>query len=890
MSIERQKILPRATAIAGLVWCALLAMMCNLPNGASAQAPPTEVAKLLAGDGTMSDEFGRAVALSGDTAIIGAMGDDDVGDTSGSAYVFVRAGSTWVFQQKLTASGGAPDDRFGTSVAIEGDLALIGATGYDDPTGGCTLACADVGAAYVFVRNAGVWTEQQRLTGSGALGRDAFGTSVSLSGGEALIGAAKGTTPVLVGSGTTDGGAAYHFVQSGGVWSEQAKLFADDRVRFGQFGASVSLSGTTALIGATGLDTQSACNFCGAAYVFEKSGGTWSQQSRLTASGRKAGDFFGASVSLEGDTAMIGARHYGVTNDTGATFVHVRNGGLWSLQQQLTASDGDAEDWFGRSVSFASVAPTAGGVNGIALVGAPRDADNGTGSGSAYLFVRLTSNGFWIEFDKLTASDGAAGDTFGEAVSVSGLAGLVGAWGESSSGFGTGAVYVFESDTDGDGYADSADNCPDIANPSQADADGDGTGDACEPDTDGDGVIDDDDNCPAVTNPGQEDLDNDLDGNACDVCPADELNDVDSDGLCSNDDNCPDDPNSDQANGDGDAAGDVCDPCPLDAANDSDGDGVCGDVDICPCCDDNVDTDGDGAPDGCDICAGGDDSVDSDADTMPDFCDICPLDALNDADGDGVCGNDDVCDGGNDSLDADGDSVPDDCDLCPFDADNDADLDTLCGDVDACPIDPDNDADNDGVCGDVDICPGGDDNTDTDGDTAPDFCDVCPDDTENDNDGDGICEVDDNCDAHANSDQLDTDGDGVGDACEPDTDGDGVADDTDNCLYDSNPDQLDSDGDGIGDACDAATDSDGDGVGDQDDACLGTPAGEPVLSNGCSVDQAVPCGNAWKNHGAYVKAVVRVAQQMVDDGTITEEEKGAIVSARASSSCGQKNN
>jgi hypothetical protein len=836
--------------------------MCLLPLGASAQSIE-EVAKLVASDASPNGFVGGAVALSGTTAVVGG----GTSGTSESAYVFVRnANGDWVEQQKLTASDGVTGDRFGVSVAVSGDTIVVGADNVDDPDGGCTGPCSNTGAAYVFVRDAfGVWTEEQKLTASDSFSLDTFGGAVAASGDTIVVGSSRD------GDNGTSSGSAYVFERTSGVWVEQQKITASDGAAGDFFGGAVTLEGTTAIIGAIGDDDNGSSS--GSAYVFvESGGGLWVQHQKLTAG--SAGTLLGSSVSLAGNTAIIGAPGY--LSSGGAAFVFAKTGTSWAQQQILQASDGVALDRLGSSVSVSGT---------VALVGAP----NKNGGGAAYVY--LLSGSSWFQFDKLSASDAMASDLFGGAVAVSGYLGIVGARGDDDVLLGpnVGSVYVFEADSDEDGIVDSQDNCPNVANPLQEDSDADSTGNACEPDTDGDGLIDDLDNCPALANAGQSNFDGDLQGDVCDICPADELNDVDGDGWCGNVDNCPNDANSDQANADGDMAGNVCDPCPVDPANDSDGDGLCGDVDVCPGSDDTIDSDGDAVPDGCDVCLGGDDNIDADADTTPDFCDICPFDGLNDADGDGICGNDDSCPDGNNNDDADGDTVPDACDQCPLDADNDADGDLSCGDVDACPNDADNDADGDGVCGDVDLCPGGNDFLDSDGDTAPDFCDVCPFDAANDNDGDGICEVADNCDMHFNPSQHDTDGDGVGDACEPDTDNDGVIDDVDNCLYDANGDQTDSDGDGVGDACDAATDSDADGVSDELDACLGTPPDEPVLANGCSVDQMCPCDNPWKNHGAYVKCVAHTTSELVDDGVITEEEKDAIVSAAGSSTCGHKN-
>jgi hypothetical protein len=402
-----------------------------------------------------------------------------------------------------------------------------------------------------------------------------------------------------------------------------------------------------------------------------------------------------------------------------------------------------------------------------------------------------------------------------------------------------------ENDADADGVCEISDNCPDDGNADQADADGDGIGDVCEPDSDGDGFIDDIDACP-----GYDDLadgDGDLVADGCDACPGDPLNDQDGDGLCTDDDLCP-----------------------LDGApgeDDDDGDGVCDHDDLCP---------------------DGDDFADFDNDGIPDACDACPLDEFNDADGDGVCGDLDICAAGNDADDADDDGLPDACDtLCPYDPTNDMDGDGVCGLSDPCPNDYLDDSDGDGSCDSADICPGADDFLNTDGDLLPDCVDSCPLDVENDGDNDGLCESDDNCEGVANPGQADADGDGIGDACEPDSDGDGVIDDDDNCPLVPNLDQVDGDGDGLGDVCDG--DLDNDGVPNATDSCPGTPAGVDVLnSTGCSVVQTCPASNPWRNHGAYVSCVSGAANTLLSQGDITKAEKDAIVSAAARSNVGRR--
>ena len=493
------------SSILGFLSWALLATAFVSPNVAVAQTMD-EVAKLVASDGGSNSFMGGAVALSGTTAVVGG----GTSGTANSAYVFIKdANGDWVEQQKLTPSDGVTGDRFGVSVAVFGDTAVIGAERAD----GCSGSCADAGAAYVFVRDgAGVWSQQKKLTAGDAGAGDWFGGSVAVSGNTALIGA-RGDDDI-----DPNSGAAYVFERTGTLWLEQQKLGASDGAWDDVFGSSVALEGTTALIGAQGDDDNGSS--AGAAYAFVQTGGLWLEQQKLKANSGDHANLFGYSVSLSGSTALIGAPNYDAVDGVGkrgAAFVFTRSGSVWSEQQTLSASDAAANDQLGRSVSVSG---------GVALVGAPFNSDNGYASGSAYVYV--LNGSFWSEFDKFTASDAMASDFFGEAVSVSGSIGIVGARSDDNVYFGSnvGSVYVFETDTDGDGIPDSADNCPAIPNPTQSDGDVDGFGDAC------------------------------------DVCPADELNDVDIDGYCGNDDNCPNESNADQTNSDGDMLGDACDPCP----------------------------------------------------------------------------------------------------------------------------------------------------------------------------------------------------------------------------------------------------------------------------------------------------------------------------------------
>jgi len=373
----------------------------------------------LAAKSVANDYLGWSVAVSGDIAVIGAYGNDDGGTSSGAAYVFTRSGSTWSQQAKLTASDAAAGDRFGYTVAVNGETAVIGAYGNDD--GG-----TNSGSAYIFIRSGTTWSEQAKLTASDAAAGDNFGISVAVSGNTAVIGA------YLDDDGGTNSGAAYVFTRSGTTWNQQAKLTASDAAADDWFGYSVAVSGDTAVIGADGDDDGG--NSSGAAYVFVRSGTTWSQQAKLTASDAAADDRFGASVAVDGDTAVIGAyRDDDGGADSGAAYVFIRSGTTWSQQAKLTASDAAADDQFGRSVA----------VDGdTAVIGAHRDDDSATNSGSAYVFTR--SGTTWSQQAKLTASDAAANDYFGKSVAVDGNTAVIGAYGDDANG-GTdsGSAYVF---------------------------------------------------------------------------------------------------------------------------------------------------------------------------------------------------------------------------------------------------------------------------------------------------------------------------------------------------------------------------------------------------------------------------------------------------------------
>jgi len=386
-----------------------------------------EDAKLTASDAADFDEFGISVALSGDTAVVGSQRDDHAGGgDAGSAYVFVRSETGWSEQAKLTASDAVGNDQFGTSVAVWGDTIVVGTR--PDAAG------PRFGSAYVFLRSGNSWSEQAKLTPSDAAIGDRFGSSVSLSGDTAVVGAFNNDH-----AGGMEAGSAYVFLRGGTSWSEQAKLTASDAASFDRFGISVTLSGDTAVVGSYFDDHAGGTN-AGSAYVFLRSGTSWSEQAKLTASdatgGSPVGPLFGFAVVVSDDTAAVGAPFNDDSGESsGSAYVFLRSGTTWSEQAKLAASDAAANDFFGISV----------GLSGdTAVVGSYFDDHvGGMDVGSAYVFLRSGTS--WLEQLKLAASDAAADDQFGISVALSSGTAAVGAVTDDQvSGVDAGSAYVFQ--------------------------------------------------------------------------------------------------------------------------------------------------------------------------------------------------------------------------------------------------------------------------------------------------------------------------------------------------------------------------------------------------------------------------------------------------------------
>jgi len=428
----------------------LVALVSGAALGAGGCADPVmtayETAKLTSSDAAQGDSFGWAVSVSGDTAVVGARDADTLVGPCGTAYVFRRdEGGTanWVQVAKLVASDAAANDWFGSSVAVDGDVAVVGAPA-DRHAG------AYSGSAYVFQRNAGGtegWGQVAKLTASDAMAEQMFGLSVSVSGDTVIVGAHwdkhGGSIP----------GSAYIFYRDrGGAdhWGQVAKMTASGAPGIADFGWSVSVSGDVAVVGAS---DQWYVNWS-AAYVFYRDAGgadNWGQVATLAASDGADNDKFGLAVSVSGDVAIVGAefaddpREGDEGYECGAAYVFHRDvGGAdnWGQVAKLTAPDAEGCGWFGSSVSASGDVAVVGAE---AARGAHEAGQEGWANGAAYVFRRNADGADrWGLVGKLVASDGAEYDSFGVAASVSGELVVVGAPDDDDAGDWSGSAYAFD--------------------------------------------------------------------------------------------------------------------------------------------------------------------------------------------------------------------------------------------------------------------------------------------------------------------------------------------------------------------------------------------------------------------------------------------------------------
>ncbi|MBE9516520.1 MAG: thrombospondin type 3 repeat-containing protein, partial [Proteobacteria bacterium] len=679
------------------------------------------MAILEASDKFPGDQFGISVAIDGDTIVVGANLDDIGGLLGrGSAYYFsvgsLATGTTPHNQlAKLIASDGAISDQFGASVAVNGNTIVVGAP-FDTNGKG-----SNAGGVYFYSVGSLVHgqsnTQLTKKTATDGSDYDHLGSSVAVYGGVSVVGAPGDDSKAY------NSGAVYVFEGSGASWSDGVELLSPEGfgATGDHFGNAVAIYGNRAVFGANKDDATLEAVDAGAAYLFIRiAAGNWQYHAQMTdASDTSKGlDYFGSSVAIDGNTIVIGApwdedwaEGGGSAHFFNLVFLDYDSDGIedavdnckytWNPDQADNEGDGegdacDTNDDWDLILDVSDNCPLI--TNQLQI---DRDHDN---IGDVCDYCEDVANTDQSDIDSDGLGDVCDIDKDGDGVTTTdNCPANYNPSQTDTDGDGIGDACDPSLDEDGDGVLDGADNCPLTANPDQTDNEGDGFGDACDADDDNDGVDDVLDNCPLTHNSDQSDLDGDLVGDACDA-------DVDGDGVANAVDNCPLTNNPAQLDTDLDGIGNVCD-------GDDDNDGIDDIVDNCPL---NVNpgqdnADGDLLGDVCD--------PDDDNDGILDATDNCPLIANTnqaDADADGigdVCDPDDDNDGVGDLVDncpvvpnpdqsdADGDGLGDACD-------NDLDGDGVANAIDNCPANPNpyqEDMDSDGV---GDVC---DDDIDGDG-------------------------------------------------------------------------------------------------------------------------------------------------------------------------------
>lgn len=345
----------------------------------------TQQAVLLANDGAIADKFGYSVAISENTIVVGSYNDDSPLSNAGSAYVFVRSGATWTFQQKLTASDSAADDQFGIAVAINGPTIFVGANFSDQPSN------SDAGAVFRYTQSGSVWTQVQKLipVGGVILG-DHFGESLAISANRLAVGSPGADVPF------TAAGSVYIFVESGGIYLQQDKISIAGGANGDSFGNSVAIEGNTMVGGAVQYTPIVGQPAFGAAYVYEFNGSAWVSQGRLTASDGATVDRFGYSVAVSNNAIAVGAREDDTTAggpDAGSAYIFTRTGSAWTQQQKLEPNDPVNGDRFGGSVALS--------LGNLAVGAAEKALTSPNGQGAVYFYTQVNKTAFDYDGDGL---------------------------------------------------------------------------------------------------------------------------------------------------------------------------------------------------------------------------------------------------------------------------------------------------------------------------------------------------------------------------------------------------------------------------------------------------------------------------------------------------------
>lgn len=379
-----------------------------------------------------TDNFrhGYAAAIDGDLAVVGATYhsyDKNYLQNTGAAYIYSKhTNGTWVYRATLTANDRESSDYFGKSVAISGNTVVIG----------CPDENSRNGAAYVFEGSGSSWNQTQKLTLSASIQYSEFGNAVGIKGDQIIVGASDFTGSL------SREGAAYIFEKTNGTWTQTAALTSPNAVQYGYFGQSVAMDENTAVVGADTEAINGSKN--GAVYVYTKSEGTWSIAATLTHNAYSSSEYLGTSVSISGDWIVAGARYgYDPSNTkTGAAFLYQKPETGWvdaTESAKLYPSDGISLDLFGQSVSIS---------RDQVVVGAYGHDLTGSSQGAAYIFERPETG--WVsatETKKITHTTPEDSDVFGYAVAGDGITVLVGAYNDDNNDLSnTGSAFFFERD------------------------------------------------------------------------------------------------------------------------------------------------------------------------------------------------------------------------------------------------------------------------------------------------------------------------------------------------------------------------------------------------------------------------------------------------------------
>lgn len=374
---------------------------------------------LTASDADSSDHFGHSVSLDCNTVIVGAVFDEEAGEGAGSAYVYIREESGWVEQDKFLASDAAENSLFGSSVSVSGDYAIIGAPWYKIQGIG-----EKTGAAYIFERANLLWTEKITLSHAEIRAGDQFGDVVTIFGAYAAVGAPMDDDD------EQNSGSVFVYARNGSTWQEQDTLRASNANQNDQFGSSLDMYGDRLIVGAPNHNPR------GAVYIFSRNGSTWEEQAILSSPDGEAAHKFGISVSIWEDYAVVGASHHmGPGNCCGSAYVYHYENGKWEYQATLQAgSDPLFNDGFGQSVSIYA---------NLIAIGANKQPNGLVNYGTAYIFARLDDQ--WHIEAELFPADTEVMSQFGSSISLDRNRVIVGAPEDVEAGPAeSGAAYVFE--------------------------------------------------------------------------------------------------------------------------------------------------------------------------------------------------------------------------------------------------------------------------------------------------------------------------------------------------------------------------------------------------------------------------------------------------------------